>query len=369
MTVEETVTAAEQAASWDARVAVIRQVPEQFGTAALAEVYAAIARRVYVPSLAPDFAYVHWRADYQLDGLQDAYARAHDLTNGFVNVDSASIARTLEHEPTTLRIFRLILGFTAQEFAAATALLAATDTGVAAVANISAGRVKSIEAGGRVGANVAGACARVITLTMQRQLFGTSPTEGVRLKADKPDTEKGWESVRDYAASGVPLPVFLHQRLYGGAFRQLLDATSGQRGDILEDAVEELFKENRIPFVRTGSHNQEEIASRFSITVRPAPDFVVFDRADALKGMLECKAANDGGTARDKAARFRGLRMESTRLGGIPLFAVLAGLGWTRTSDALGPVIRDTDGRTFTLPTLADMLTVQPFPGLVDIPA
>jgi predicted Zn-dependent protease len=37
MTVEEAVTAAEQAASWDARVAVIRQVPEQFGTAALGE--------------------------------------------------------------------------------------------------------------------------------------------------------------------------------------------------------------------------------------------------------------------------------------------------------------------------------------------
>lgn len=53
------------------------------------------------------------------------------------------------------------------------------------------------------------------------------------------------------------------------------------------------------------------------------------------------------------------------RLGGIPLFAVLAGLGWTRTSDALGPVVREADGRVFTIPTLREMLTVQPFPGLV----
>lgn len=80
--------------------------------------------------------------------------------------------------------------------------------------------------------------------------------------------------------------------------------------------------------------------------------------------MLECKGANDGGTARDKAARFRALRVEATRLGGVPLFAILAGLGWTRTSDALGPVVRDTDGRVFTIPTLQAMLSVQPFPGL-----
>jgi hypothetical protein len=271
MTVEEAVTAAPDAASWDARVAVIRQIPEQFGTAALADVYSAIARRIYVPSLAPDFAYVHWRADYELEGVQEAYDKTQALTNGFVNVDRASLAQALQREPTALRIFRLILGFTAQEFAAARKLLTATDTGVTTVANISASRVKSIEAGGKIGANVADTCARVINMTMQRQLFGTSPTEGVRLKADKPDTVNGWESIRQYVAGGVPLPVFLHQRLYGGAFRQLLDATSGQRGDILEDAVEELLNENRIPFVRTGSHNQEEIATRFSITVRPAP--------------------------------------------------------------------------------------------------
>jgi hypothetical protein len=99
--------------------------------------------------------------------------------------------------------------------------------------------------------------------------------------------------------------------------------------------------------------------------VKPTPDFVIYSERDVLRALLECKGANDGGTARDKADRFRSLRAESTRLGGVPVFAVLAGLGWTRTADALGPVIRDTDGRTFTLPTLQDMLSVQPFPDLV----
>lgn len=67
--------------------------------------------------------------------------------------------------------------------------------------------------------------------------------------------------------------------------------------------LESLLKDAGVPYTRTGSHNQAEIASRFQVTVTPAPDFVVFDKGDSLKAMIECKAANDGGTARDKAAR------------------------------------------------------------------
>ena len=101
------------------------------------------------------------------------------------------------------------------------------------------------------------------------------------------------------------------------------------------------------------------------MTVRPAPDFVVYDSSDNLRAMLECKAANDGGTARDKALRFERLRAESVRLGGVPLVAVLGGLGWTRVNDTLGPVIRDCDGRVFSVSNLSEMLTVSPFPMLL----
>lgn len=51
-------------------------------------------------------------------------------------------------------------------------------------------------------------------------------------------------------------------------------------------------------------------------------------------------------------------------MGGIPVFAVLGGVGWRRTGDALGPVVRDTDGRVFTLETLNEMLGVEPLPSL-----
>lgn len=122
-----------------------------------------------------------------------------------------------------------------------------------------------------------------------------------------------------------------------------------------------------VPFIRTGSHNQGDIAARFEVQVAPAPDFVVFDEAGHLRGLLECKGANDGGTARDKALRFKTLKAESVRLGGIPLIAVLGGIGWARVNDTLGPVVRDTDGRVFTLSTLNEMLGITPFPALIGI--
>ncbi len=71
------------------------------------------------------------------------------------------------------------------------------------------------------------------------------------------------------------------------------------------------------------------------------------------------------GTARDKALRFERLRDESIRLGGLPLIGVLGGLGWTRVNDTLGPVVRDCDGRVFTVSNLAEMLEVNPLALLV----
>ncbi len=359
--IEATVAEVADAADWNTRVALIRKIPEAFGQAAHRSIYGRIAEEVYVPSLAPDFAYVHWRADYELATFEEVYRSAHELTGGFTQVSLEVLKGALSSQPRTLRVFRLLLGLTAQEFAMATASVAERH-GLEALRT---GRIKSLELGTACDEETARCCALVVDEGMRGTLFSEPPTAAVQLKIHKPDTLEGWRTVQRYAAEGVPLAVFLHQRHYGGAFRQLLDATSTQRGDILEDAVEALFQSHGITFIRTGSHNQEEIARRFGVTVRPAPDFVVFNGSDTLRALLECKVANDGGTARDKAARYATLRAEAGRLGGIPVFAVLAGLGWKRTADALGPVVRDTDGRVFTLPTLAGLLDTQPFPSLV----
>lgn len=360
-TPEATVEAIAQASSWNARVTLIRRVPEEFGQGQHASVYARIAERVYVPHLKPDFAYVHWRPDYELAVTESAYEAAYAGTMGFTRVSRADLVAAIRDRPESLVVFRLLLGLTNSEFAEATA----TSSDAYDLRSVSKGRIASIESGAAPSVSEAESCAGVIDLMMSGELFPAQIGETLRRKLEKPDTADGWPSVQKFAADGVPLSVFLHQRAYGGAFRQLLDATSTLRGDLLEDPVADLFTESRVPFIRTGSHNQRDIEQRFGLTVRPAPDFVIFDpRTDSLKAILEVKGASDGGTARDKASRFRSLRVEAQRLGGLPVFAVLAGAGWRRTQDALGPVVRDTDGRVFTIATLPEILTAEPLSGL-----
>lgn len=373
MSIDATIQSILTAATWPQRIQQIRLVPQRHGTDDLGKIYAAVARELYMPHLAPDFAYVHESPFYETGHFFAAYDEAARLTDGFTRVTEPELCATLTQCPSTLLVFRTLLGLTKDEFAHSTVLASSGNEEL----SLSASQIDGLERG-PVGAarptsakalakaaSQAQIAAKTIAMAMSSELFGDAPP-GLKSKQQKPDTQHGWASVREYAANGVPLRVFLHQRHYGGAFRQVLDATSTRRGDLIEDAVEALFTARGIAFIRTGSHNQAEIARRFEVHVTPAPDFVVFDPSDdSLKAMLECKGTNNGGTARDKALRFRNLKAESVRLGGVPLIAVLGGIGWARINDALGPVVRDTDGRVFTLSTLTSMLEVAPFTGLI----
>jgi hypothetical protein len=187
---------------------------------------------------------------------------------------------------------------------------------------------------------------------------------GFRAKTDKPDTSAHWASVHRFATEGVPYAELLYQRFYGGAFRQLQDAGGTFKGDLLEDATEALFTKHGVPYVRTVPGTQATAGTALGITVQPAPDFILHD-GTSVKGLLECKSAGDGGTARDKAGRFANLRREAQRLGGVPVLAVLDGLGWQRVNDALGPVVRDCNGRVFTMGNLEEMLEVDPVSDLI----
>jgi hypothetical protein len=374
MPVEATINAILAAQSWTQRIQQIRLIPQRHGTGEHGIIYAAVARALYMPHLAPDFAYVHRSPFYEEAHFFQAYEAANRLTEGFNRTTETDLVRALTERPETLLVFRTLVGLTREEFAHST-LLAGVPANLEPLSSsqidkmerqveLEETRRRSRSALARA-SRQASIAAKTIVAVMDGRLFGDAPA-GLRSKQQKPDTERGWDSVRAYASAGVPLKVFLHQRHYGGAFRQVLDATSSRRGDLIEDAVEALFEAQGISFVRTGSHNQSDIAARFEVHVTPAPDFVVFDPSDdSLKAMLECKATNNGGTARDKALRFNRLRAESIRLGGTPLIAILGGIGWARINDALGPVVRDTDGRVFTLSTLASMLEVAPFPSLL----
>ncbi|WP_139738512.1 hypothetical protein [Actinomyces wuliandei] len=360
-TVEETVNAIISTGSWDERVAQMRLVAQRHGTAEHTKIYAEVANQVYVPHLAPDFAYVHSMDFYELSTFQASYRATLEATQGFTDMSQETVTRALLDQPRSLLTFRTVLGLLTKELASATTLVSSSSS----PRRVSPGVIEGMERHGtRPSEDTAMTLALTLVKAMDGTLFG-DPPDGLRTKQDKFDTRDGWATAAALARDGVPYEVFLHQRHYGGHFRQLLDATSTQRGNILEDAVEDLFLAHGIPHIRTGSHNQAEIAEHFEIHVAPAPDFVVYDQSHTLRAMLECKLTSDGGTARDKAHRFERLRAESVRLGGVPLVGVLAGLGWTRVNDTLGPVIRDTDGRVFTLSDLTQMLSVSPFPQLI----
>lgn len=248
-TIEQTISHIVKAPSWDRRVARIRQIPGRHGTDEHPAIYAEIARRLYVAHLAPDYAYVP---------VEDFYERPHF-----------------------------------DRFAGATAMVAKA-LGLRA---LSASKVDSMERSGTATSDdQAWLAAETIDQIMHGTLFGRSPTPSLKAKQDKPDTASGWESVRRYAEHGVPYSVLLHQRHYGGAFRQVLDATSERRGNLIEDAVEALLAAHGLLDIRTGAHHQAEITARFEVTVQPAPDFVIYDESGSLRAMLECKGANDGGT-------------------------------------------------------------------------
>ena len=224
--VEPVVTEVSNAASWDERVALLRTIPEKYGIAAQSGIYAAIAEAIYLPHLTPDFAYVHWRPEYEPEGFNAAHEGAYRLTTGFHDVTVDDLARVLVESPTSLKVFRTIIGLTVQEFSAATSVLHQREgtvvVGISKVKGFESGRVPSHEE--------SAACARLIDRVMSRVLFPPGGP-GVRSKVDKPDTDAGWATVRAFAKEGVPYGVFLHQRHYGGAFRQLLDATSTRRGE------------------------------------------------------------------------------------------------------------------------------------------
>ncbi len=307
----------------DKRANQIRLVEQNHGTADQLRIWAQVAREGYVSDLAPDFAYIHENPFYEAEYFREVYSAAAAATDDFSHVDAERLTRVLEDNPRTLLVLRTVVGLTKQEFAQATTLVAKAR----GWRPLGPGKIDAME---KQGLPTTTKQAQVAALTLHEIMVGSlfpEPDVNLRSKQSKSDTEHGWSSVRSFAAHGVPYADFLHQRHFGGAYRQVLDATSTQRGNLLEDAVEQLFTAAGVPYIRTGSHNQADIAARFGLQVAPAPDFVVFDDTDTLRAMLECKAINDGGTARDKAPRFTTLRKESVRLGGIPLIAVLGGMG------------------------------------------
>lgn len=110
-----------------------------------------------------------------------------------------------------------------------------------------------------------------------------------------------------------------------------------------------------MPFYRapTGATGARETARRYGLD--PGPDFLI--PGDSPSVMVESKVAEDGGTARDRAARVQALASVA-RERSLVLCAVVDGKGWSERPTALAQIILNTQGRTYSLATLTFLLEV-----------
>ena len=193
-TIDDTVNRIVAATTWDERVARFRQIPGRHGTDDYSAIYARAAQQLYVPHLAPDYAYVHSADFYELPSFQFAYDQAAEGTNDFEHVDVETLTSLLQEHPRALLPLRVITGLTRAEFAASTRL-AAEPSGFSA---LSAAKVDGME---RKATPTTVAQARVAALTIARIMDGTlfgDPVGNLKSKQDKPDTaeETSWSSIR-----------------------------------------------------------------------------------------------------------------------------------------------------------------------------
>lgn len=285
-----------------------------------------------------------------------AYHCLAEHTENFADVSVENLTRALTKKALVLAPLRMILGFTYNELSWAMKLTrTGTTTSGTTLRNfergpepdrITARRSEMIET---IAATAVAAMDRSILHIPEsaRRFFHS--------KLDKRDTVEGWNTVA-VAAGGVPYSTLLYQRYVGGVWRQVQDAYSEVKGDkLLEQPIADLLDANGVSYYRsgTGASGATETERRFGLS--PGPDFVLPEESPTV--IIESKVAEDGGTARDKAARIKNAA-EAAKARGLLPCAVIDGKGWSERPKALIDIVIATDGRTYSLATLAHLLYI-----------
>lgn len=299
----------------------------------------------YLQHLSTSFYITPWGPNIvEQQEFLELYSVVSESTAAFSDISCRKIEEILRKTPKTLVVFRCIAGVSRDE-------LGYTMKYTLRLPN-STSLFDHMELEGIAPANSVQAAALVLDKLISRQLYALDevlPREDYRSIFDRYDTQEGWASVAQAASQQAYVQV-LYQRYVGGFFRQVKDAYSEKKGDLLEAAVEKLLIDHGIPYHRTEKF--EEIPG-----IKPAPDFVIPSKSN-YEIVIEAKLAEDGGTARDKAARVKNLKAECDQKG-YTLIAVIDGKGFlTRTNDTISSIIDDTEGRTFSLANLKDMLAL-----------
>ena len=311
----------------------------------------------FVAATQPSFHYIP-RGDTMADeGHFDiAYECLAGHTSNFADVSEENLIRAITDMPMALAPLRMILGLTYNELSWAMKLTrAGTTTSGTTLRNFERSprpeRTKATRT--EMIANIAATAVAAMDRTILQ--IPDSARRYFHSKLDKRDTMDGWNTVAT-AAGGVPYSTLLYQRYVGGVWRQIQDAYSEVKGDnLLEQPIADLFDECGISYYRSkaGASGATETDLRFGLS--PGPDFVLPEESPTL--IIESKVAEDGGTARDKAARIKNAAEAAKDRGLLPC-AVVDGKGWSERPQALLEVVIATDGRTYSLTTLAHLLDI-----------
>lgn len=308
--------------------------------------------RQYQTRLTPLYHAVPW-SDWiiERETFLKIFRLTSELVGDFSVISAPRISETISRYPRSLMVFRLVTGYTWNEFS--DILLTKLDTGIQPQKLQQIERAETIE-------DVPGRPSEDAIRKLGEALFGIVEKtlmvlpddldpDRFRSRQDKIDTEEGWASVHRCVTEGISLADLLYERYTGRPFAYVRDALSEQKGDILEDALENLLKEHRIPYDRI---TDNEIPG-----FEQAPDYALPDRQKPVV-VIESKLAEDGGTARDKASRIERLRHTCEKRA-IMLMAIVDGKGFRRFNDVLLPIIRNTRGYTYTLETLPSIVEVE----------
>jgi hypothetical protein len=206
-----------------------------------------VIRPVYESRLTPQFHAVPWGGTlHERSDFRTAYESAKKLTDDFKKTSEAELRAALEADPSTLAVFRLILGYTIPELVSALELLN--------VPGATRSTIAALEHGGQMTparAAVLAGVAMAVTQVIGGKLFALDtnlPAGDFKSRLDKIDTEAGWQSVRQAAAGGVDYGDLLYERYVDGPWLAVRSAYSEKKGRLIEDAVADLLTQAKIGF-------------------------------------------------------------------------------------------------------------------------
>ena len=299
------------------------------------------------------FDFIPWDGSLiERNQFEQAYQATLMLTDSFKDVSEENLVATMLECPPSLVVLRTITGYTYDQLESACKEASGTTTPKERIKLLEGMAYKPANFPTDRQASDIAALASAIYRAVTRSLLKPIPnveSAGFLDRQAKVDTDAGWRGVHRAATEGVTYSDLLYERYLGRPFAYVQDALSERKGDLLENAIAQVFTASHVPYYRTKM--RERIPG-----FEQAPDFLIPNK-DSPECVVESKLTEDGGTARDKAARIFRLS-ETCRKREITLVAFVDGRGFTRINDVLAPIMRWTGGWTFCLNTAARMLEV-----------